>query len=62
MNGAYLMLIPDRLVIQMMDFVRKNDDVIIFRAQNFLEVYHDILYECSVANASVEADGSLGQG
>lgn len=74
MNGHYLMLVPDRLVIKIMDFVRKNDDdVLIFRPEQFIKVYEEILDyqsdfgknifdECSVAEVSEDTDGCLGQG
>ena len=61
-SGAYLMLIPDRLVIKLMDFVRENDDVLIFRVEKFKDVYLDILDECSIADTSEDTDGCLGQG
>lgn len=62
MKGSYLMLIPDYMVIKMMDFVRQNDDVLILEPHLFSSKYYDILNECSVAEVSVDAVGSLGQG
>lgn len=57
-KSGYFFFIPERELYHLMDFVLKDDDIILLKPVNFKDSYFELIEnECSVADASVDTDG-----